>query len=485
MNRSSPEVRQLKDQVAEHLRAQRHRQAIEGLGELVSLEPGELQHLLKLGDSLRKVGETVKAMLCYQEVANRYALLEQPLKSISAFKLVLELDPQNQDARSALLMLGDNRFAPSPAAVLDEGRLASAQARLPKIARRPPSVPAAPMPTLSPPESPGLVLDLADADDLPLEFDSTRHPGARPLAAAATWKPPPAGPAKAPVGTGFGPIAAVATDSSLVAFPPSGKPPRLRARIPLFDDVPAGKLADLVTRLIHRRFEAGERILSQGDPGHSFFVVVAGTVRVVRRTPAGEELELGRLGEGAFFGEMALLSGAPRLADVIAAEPCELLEVADTVLRELAAADPAVLLSLKTFYRQRLLQLGMAISPLFRGCSPEECDRIASRFKLRQAAAGHVFVRQGTAPDALYLLLQGQLGVDRLGEDGVAVEAGRVQEGELFGLSPLLEERPSRVSLVARGPVLLLKLPAAHFQDLLLEHPHLLELQTAEAPALA
>ena len=59
---------------------------------------------------------------------------------------------------------------------------------------------------------------------------------------------------------------------------------------------------------------------------------------------------------------MALLSGAPRTANVAAEEETELLEVTDTVLRELVESYPAVATSLKNFYRQRLLNNVMTIS---------------------------------------------------------------------------------------------------------------------------
>jgi len=56
---------------------------------------------------------------------------------------------------------------------------------------------------------------------------------------------------------------------------------------------------------------------------------------VYKAGPEGKEITLAHLGEGAFFGEMALLSGAPRTANVVAEEESEILEVTDTLLREL------------------------------------------------------------------------------------------------------------------------------------------------------
>src|SRR5207237_2063494 len=84
-------------------------------------------------------------------------------------------------------------------------------------------------------------------------------------------------------------------------------PRKLPSRVPLFDDLPRDAFVELVNRLSYRRFGAGEEILREGEPGRSFFVIVDGKVRFWKKMPDGAELELANLGEGAFFGEMALL----------------------------------------------------------------------------------------------------------------------------------------------------------------------------------
>jgi CRP-like cAMP-binding protein len=61
-----------------------------------------------------------------------------------------------------------------------------------------------------------------------------------------------------------------------------------------------------------------EVVVREGDIGHELFMVSDGEVRVER---AGHEVA--RLGPGEFFGELALMSGAPRNATVIAADPLE------------------------------------------------------------------------------------------------------------------------------------------------------------------
>jgi CRP-like cAMP-binding protein len=65
-------------------------------------------------------------------------------------------------------------------------------------------------------------------------------------------------------------------------------------------------------------------------------------VKVFVRNPAGHNVVLCPLGEGAFFGEIATLSGRPRSATVTAASRCELLELDQPALEAILKVHPRV-----------------------------------------------------------------------------------------------------------------------------------------------
>jgi putative peptide zinc metalloprotease protein len=69
-------------------------------------------------------------------------------------------------------------------------------------------------------------------------------------------------------------------------------------------------------------FAPGERIVKQGDEGDSFFVVARGQLEVIEN-----RTKKGRLGPGAYFGEIALLADVPRTATVKAVTPARVLEL--------------------------------------------------------------------------------------------------------------------------------------------------------------
>jgi CRP/FNR family transcriptional regulator, cyclic AMP receptor protein len=99
----------------------------------------------------------------------------------------------------------------------------------------------------------------------------------------------------------------------------------LLARIPLFTSLPEQEAQALITRMYTRRFRKSEAIIHIDDSASSFFVIRSGEVKVVRPLLTGEEVVVGILGSGDFFGEMALLDGKPRSASVFALEPTECL----------------------------------------------------------------------------------------------------------------------------------------------------------------
>jgi len=105
--------------------------------------------------------------------------------------------------------------------------------------------------------------------------------------------------------------------------------------VPLLRDMPTADLVAIWRRLRVVRVPVGGIICERGDAGDEFYVVQAGLLEVrLGFGPSGVPVR--HVGPGDFVGEMALLTGSPRSADVVAAE--------DTVLWALARADFAALL---------------------------------------------------------------------------------------------------------------------------------------------
>ncbi len=82
-------------------------------------------------------------------------------------------------------------------------------------------------------------------------------------------------------------------------------------------------------------YAAGQTIVREGDAGDAFFILKSGEARVEK---AGRVLKVLRPGDG--FGELALLTGAPRAADVVASEPCSVFRLGKPDFERLVADKP-------------------------------------------------------------------------------------------------------------------------------------------------
>jgi CRP/FNR family transcriptional regulator, cyclic AMP receptor protein len=114
------------------------------------------------------------------------------------------------------------------------------------------------------------------------------------------------------------------------------------ARCMLFAGLEEHDLAALAREMRARRFRRGEVLFHMGDPGDALFVVTSGAVKISLPSEEGDEAIIATVREGEFFGELALLDGAPRSATATALEPTETLVLARPRFRELIATEPVL-----------------------------------------------------------------------------------------------------------------------------------------------
>ncbi len=105
------------------------------------------------------------------------------------------------------------------------------------------------------------------------------------------------------------------------------------------DDSLLAALADVLER---RELAAGTQILREGDPASELYFLARGTVAVSLNTGNGQRLRLTTLDPGVAFGEMALVDGAPRSADIFADTDVAVYVLTLERLDALSQTDPAV-----------------------------------------------------------------------------------------------------------------------------------------------
>jgi CRP-like cAMP-binding protein len=114
------------------------------------------------------------------------------------------------------------------------------------------------------------------------------------------------------------------------------------SRCLLFNQADTSMLTSIASGLRRRRFRRNEVIFHQGDPGDSLHVVAAGAVKIVLPSAEGDEAIIATLRSGDFFGELALLDGAPRSATATALEPSDTLVLPRQVFVDLLDTLPGL-----------------------------------------------------------------------------------------------------------------------------------------------
>ena len=294
--------------------------AIKAYRDLIAAKPGQYMLHHKVADVFCLAGRQSEAMADYGKAAEGYARDGYLIKAAAILKKMQKIEPANAGVARRLADLGQlgsstggapvaakPEFAQGPEISFDMEEIEEPAAPAPVPPRERASIPVSPMETPKAPPAPA------------------------PIPAAAAGKP----------GAGR------ATGES------QGGPPAM-ARTPLFSDFSPAELSDVLARLRHHSFPAGDAVVREGEPGESLFVISQGSVRVIGTGPGGKPIELAVLGEGDFFGEVALLTGKPRTATILCEEDTDLLELTRSDLSELESRYPRVREVIEDFYEQRV-----------------------------------------------------------------------------------------------------------------------------------
>ena len=97
---------------------------------------------------------------------------------------------------------------------------------------------------------------------------------------------------------------------------------------PFFDPLNKKEREALMGRLRFRRIPENSKIITEGEPGGGFFLILIGEVKVTKTQPDGSEKDLSTLTDGSYFGEMSLLKGGNAVATVTTITPTEIVQLA-------------------------------------------------------------------------------------------------------------------------------------------------------------
>jgi CRP-like cAMP-binding protein len=122
--------------------------------------------------------------------------------------------------------------------------------------------------------------------------------------------------------------------------------------IDLFRPLSDEELNLAASRFRQLHYAAGERLIEEEGPGDSFFVIDRGEVEVSKRI-AAKRRTLARLMEGQFFGEMALLTGEPRSATVVALTDVDVFTIDKSGFHDVLVKNPAIAVDISAILSER------------------------------------------------------------------------------------------------------------------------------------
>ena len=107
------------------------------------------------------------------------------------------------------------------------------------------------------------------------------------------------------------------------------------AQVPLFSALSKKHLKRLAKKTLDYRYESGHMLIQQGEEGETLFVLLEGRAKIVRNSRT-----VAHVGPGGFVGEIAVLKGRARSANVVVEEDVRCLVLHRATLRKLLAEEP-------------------------------------------------------------------------------------------------------------------------------------------------
>jgi CRP/FNR family transcriptional regulator, cyclic AMP receptor protein len=132
--------------------------------------------------------------------------------------------------------------------------------------------------------------------------------------------------------------------------------------VTLFASLSQRFLQGIAKACTERTFEPGDVIVKQGNPGIGLFVIVEGKVKIVKTSESGERLELATHGPGEVIGEMSVLDGANRSADVVAVDQTLCLVLSAWDFKSFMESHPEVALDILPVVVKRFRETNTALT---------------------------------------------------------------------------------------------------------------------------
>ena len=247
--------------------------------------------------------------------------------------------------------------------------------------------------------------------------------------------------------------------------------PPMVTPLPLFSALEHEGLLALISCFEMITVSAGKHVITEGEEGAEAYIVARGELEVRRAVSDEQTISLARLGNGALFGEMALLSRAPRAGSVVALRPSILLVARRDALEVVAEKRSDVGVELAAHCRRRMVANLVRTSPVLLAVPPEERPALVERFETKVYEKGEKIIEDKCDPSGLHLIASGEVAVIGHEEGGEGFVISTLGVGQVVGEVAVVLRRKANADVVAVHPTVTLHLPREDFIGLIREHP--------------
>ena len=134
----------------------------------------------------------------------------------------------------------------------------------------------------------------------------------------------------------------------------------LLQKVPIFNYLNTPDI-QLIAEVCERKmYEEKEYIVKQNDNDQSLFIIADGVVSVQLNKDDGNCSEIDKLGVGDFFGEMSLMTGEPRAADIVTLTPTLVLEIKKEIMEKILTENPTFSGEISIILAERQIDLSNA-----------------------------------------------------------------------------------------------------------------------------
>lgn len=234
--------------------------------------------------------------------------------------------------------------------------------------------------------------------------------------------------------------------------------------------LPEDARTTLAARARRIRAARSEHLLRVGDEPDGAIAILAGRVRVT----AEDGTLLSTMTAPGLVGELAVLEGRPRSADVVALEPVRALRIDANDLRAVVEQQPGFAQTLAAFADSRRANAFLRRQGPFADLPSEEIERLAAKLRPVRFRAGEVIFRQDERGDDVLLIREGE--VDAFGRDGSSERAlSHLGPGALVGEIAALTGSPRTATVRAATDVDALAIPGDDVRAIVRRHRRLLD----------